>query len=239
MKSLPEPLDGLSLVHLSDLQLTGQLTRDYFHFVVDKANALRGDVVVITGDIVDREACLDWIPETLGRLEARHGVYFILGNHDKRIGDASRVRRALVQCGMVDVGGRVMTLEINGVEVHLAGNELPWFPLRADESLFAPQARATDVFRILLAHTPDQYIWAQDRAYDLMLAGHCHGGQVRLPLIGPIVSPSRFGARYASGLFSEGPTLMHVSRGISGTHPLRLNCPPELAKLVLKCAKSR
>ena len=233
LASLPQQLNGLSIVHLSDLHFTGQMSRAYYDYVVDRANEMQGDLIAITGDIIDSEACLEWIPQTLGRLRAKHGIYFILGNHDKRIGDASRVRKAMIQCGMIDVGGRTLSAEINGIEVHLAGNELPWFPLRAADELFRPQQRANSVFRVLLSHTPDQYLWARDRNYHLMLAGHCHGGQISLPLLGPIVSPSHHGAKYASGLFFETPTLMHVSRGIAGTHPLRFNCVPELAKLVL------
>ena len=89
-------------------------------------------------------------------------------------------------------------------------------------------------FRLLLAHTPDLFPWAQQLDFDLMLAGHNHGGQIRLPWIGPLISPSRYGTRYASGLFQEGPTVMHVSRGVGGEHLLRWNCPPELALLVLE-----
>jgi hypothetical protein len=69
-----------------------------------------------------------------------------------------------------------------------------------------------------------------------MLAGHTHGGQIRLPVIGPMVSPSRFGVRYASGVFHEAPTLMHVSRGISGLDPIRINCLPEVTKIILRPA---
>ena len=67
-----------------------------------------------------------------------------------------------------------------------------------------------------------------------MLAGHTHGGQVRLPWIGAIVAPSRHGVRYASGTFFEPPTVMHVSRGLSAEKPLRWNCAPELTKLTLR-----
>jgi predicted MPP superfamily phosphohydrolase len=67
-----------------------------------------------------------------------------------------------------------------------------------------------------------------------MLAGHNHGGQVRLPLVGPLISPSLYGTRYSGGVYYEAPTLLHVSRGISGEHPLRWNCLPELAQLVLE-----
>jgi uncharacterized protein len=239
LTSLPPQLDGLSMVHLSDLHLTGQLTRDYYRYAIDRANQLGGDLAVVTGDILDHAACLDWIPETLGRLEAKHGVYFILGNHDHRAGDVAGLRKRLTGCGLIDVGGRTLTLTINDAELHLAGNELPWFPLRAAPERFQPEALQAQAFRVLLAHTPDQYVWARDHHYHLMLAGHCHGGQVRLPLLGPVVSPSRYGARYASGLFYETPTLLHVSRGLSGTHPLRWNCQPEIAKLVLRYAETQ
>ena len=67
-----------------------------------------------------------------------------------------------------------------------------------------------------------------------MLAGHLHGGQVRLPLVGAITSPSMHGVRYAAGLFAAGNTVMHVSRGIGALTPLRYRCPPEIAMLVLR-----
>lgn len=69
--------------------------------------------------------------------------------------------------------------------------------------------------------------------FDLMLAGHLHGGQFCIPLIGPMLLPSRKGVKFASGTFYTRPTIMHVSRGISAELPLRLNCEPELAQLVL------
>ncbi len=67
-----------------------------------------------------------------------------------------------------------------------------------------------------------------------MLAGHTHGGQVRFPLVGPIVCPSWHGTKYASGFFHEPPTLLHVSRGTGSYFPYRLNCRPEITKLVLR-----
>ena len=91
-----------------------------------------------------------------------------------------------------------------------------------------------NAFRIFLSHTPDNLPWARRHSINLMLAGHNHGGQIRLPLFGPVYSPSAYGAHYASGVFWEKPTLLYVSRGISGRHPLRLNCPPELTRLTLR-----
>ena len=91
--------------------------------------------------------------------------------------------------------------------------------------------------RIALAHSPDQLAWAQAGQFDLMLAGHTHGGQIRLPWIGPIFTPSRMGVLHSSGLFNAPPTVLHVTRGVSGLLPLRLNCPPEMAHLRLHAIK--
>jgi predicted MPP superfamily phosphohydrolase len=88
--------------------------------------------------------------------------------------------------------------------------------------------------RILLSHSPDQIDWAQAHDFDLMLAGHTHGGQFCLPLIGAVLTPSLRGVKYASGVFSAPPTLMHVTRGVSAELPVRLNCPPELSRLTLR-----
>jgi predicted MPP superfamily phosphohydrolase len=71
-----------------------------------------------------------------------------------------------------------------------------------------------------------------------MLAGHNHGGQVRLPVIGPVFMPSRYGRHFDMGAFEIGPTLVHVSRGVSGKHPYRFGCKPELTKIVLRCEKA-
>ncbi len=235
---LPRELDGLSVVHLTDLHMTGQLTKDYYRFIVDQANQLDADIVAITGDILEKPHCIDWIPDTLGRLRSRYGTYFVIGNHEERLPDVARLRQALTDAGLVDLGSRWMKLEIRGVSMQLAGNELPWFGSAEHLADERPVDSAEPAFRLLLSHSPDQIHWARAHNFDLMLAGHTHGGQIRLPLIGPIVCPSRYGIRYASGVFYEPPTLMHVSRGISSLHPIRFNCPPELTKIVLKCARN-
>jgi predicted MPP superfamily phosphohydrolase len=92
------------------------------------------------------------------------------------------------------------------------------------------------MFRLCLSHTPDHITWARRHEVDLMLSGHVHGGQVRLPLIGPVVVPSLYGRRFDSGTFHLPPTVLHVSRGLSSEQPLRYNCRPEVTKLVLRRA---
>jgi predicted MPP superfamily phosphohydrolase len=231
---LPANLDGLTIAHLSDLHFTGRVTRPYYDLVVDQANQLDADLMVISGDIIDKRKCFGWLSEVLGRLRAREGVFFVLGNHDLRIHDEVGLRNELVKSGLVDLGGRFEMREIRGYPVAIAGNELPWFQPAANMRQIPTEHPAGRPFRIAVSHSPDQIEWARRNDVDLMLAGHTHGGQIRLPVIGPIFSPSAYGVRYASGTFFEDPTLLHVSRGLSGTRPLRLNCPPELALLTLR-----
>jgi hypothetical protein len=232
MANLPHELDGLRIAQVTDLHMTGQLTRPFFDLAIDWTNRWQPDVVMITGDLVDDSACLAWLPDTLGRLQSRFGVYAILGNHDQRLVDVPRLRQSLADSGIEDLGGRCKMCTIRDISVLLAGNECPWFPPAPPIEREWQQPRP---FSILLSHSPDQFPWARRHGFNLMLAGHTHGGQIRFPIIGPIICPSRFGVRYASGLFERPPTLMHVSRGLSGVHPLRFRCPPELTLLELRC----
>ncbi len=228
---LPAEWDGLSLVQLSDLHFRGAVTRAYFEAVCEQAAALKPDLFVFTGDLLDDPQLLAWLPETLGRLTAPRGQYFILGNHDWYL-DSPTIRRELERLGWTDLAGRCVSLNkpAAAAPVVLCGDETPWMGTHPD-----PSSVSAESFRILLSHTPDNITWARQQRIDLMLSGHTHGGQIRLPILGPIYSPSRFGCRYSAGVFWLAPTLLHVSRGLSGREPIRYNCPPELTKLVLKC----
>jgi hypothetical protein len=231
---LAPALDGLSIVHLSDFHFTGRVGKAYFREVVRTSNELQPDLVALTGDLVESAACLDWIPHTLGRLSARYGVFFVLGNHDLLTRDIPRLRRMLEQSGLIDLGGRQRQIEINGQPVLLMGNELPWI---THEPAACGFAGAAPPLRIVLAHTPDRLGWACAQDADLMLAGHTHGGQIRIPPLGAIFSPSAWGVRHISGIYYSPPTILHVTRGVSGDTPLRWNCPPEIARLKLLSVK--
>lgn len=232
LQGLPPTLDGFTILHLSDLHFTGLVAKAYFQEVVQIANDLTPDLVLLTGDLIDNPACLDWIPDTLGRLRGRLGCYFILGNHDLEVG-SQMVRATCDEAGLIDLGGRWVELQTGNGNIVLAGNELPWLTPAADLEQAPPPANQGGPLRIALTHSPDQMPWAQRHDVDLLLAGHLHGGQIRIPFLGPLVSPSWHGVRYASGVFHSPPTLMHVSRGVSGEVPLRLNCRPEITKLTL------
>ena len=231
LPQLPPVLDGLTIAHLSDLHMTGKITREFYDAIVDRTNRLEPELVVITGDIAEKVMCLDWIVPVFSRLKAREGKYFILGNHEMKLPDVGLLRRLMEEAGFVDVGSRAMRVPLRDTEILIAGSESPWFG--TNPSLTPDPCPLTPPFRLLLSHSPDQLPWAKANNFDLMLAGHTHGGQIRLPCIGALISPSMFGFRYAGGLYFEEPTLLHVSRGLCGDHPIRLNCPPELPLLTL------
>ncbi|MEN6405588.1 MAG: metallophosphoesterase [Thermoguttaceae bacterium] len=225
---LTPALDGLTILHLSDFHFIGRVGKAYFCEVVRIANQMRPDLICITGDLVDRSRCFDWIAETLGRLSARCGVYYVLGNHDARV-DVARLRQILQGHGLVDVGSRWLSMEINGSPVALAGDERPWF----DDWSGSDAAPPGEALRIVLAHTPDRLGWARRQNADLMLAGHTHGGQIRIPPLGAIFAPTRSGVKHSSGVFFASPTILHVTRGVSSDVPMRWNCRPEVAWLRL------
>jgi predicted MPP superfamily phosphohydrolase len=155
-------------------------------------------------------------------------AFAILGNHDSWL-DVRRINRRIKRLGIEMVGGGWKQIAIRGEPLIVIGNETPWIR-PAPDLTDCP----SDCFRLCLSHTPDTLPWARRHGIDLMLAGHNHGGQIRFPVIGPVLVPSRYSRRYDCGTFHEPPTLMHVSRGLGGTYPLRYNCRPEVTRLVLR-----
>ncbi len=241
---LPPRLDGYRIAHLSDLHFTGHVAPAWTAAAVHQLNDWVPDLVALTGDIIDSPECVDWLADALGHAQAPDGCYFILGNHDLRDVCPRRVDTTIRELGWTSVGGKVLAKHLRGggetggamgVDALIIGNEAPWFPAPDLAPLAAGnEAGEAAPFRLLLSHGPDQFGWARCRGVRLMLAGHTHGGQGRLPLLGPILSPSWHGSRYAAGDFYSDPTTMHVSRGLSGTRLLRINCRPELSLLTLR-----
>jgi uncharacterized protein len=225
---LPAEWDGLSILHLSDAHFLGTIARPYFEHVFERLSQQPADLVVFTGDLFDNLDLADWLPATFGRLDAPLGRFFILGNHDWYLDDAL-IRGWMGRLGWTDVAGRVVPVEHRGRTLAIGGSEVPWMGPQPDFSAAPPAT-----FRLLLSHTPDNLPFARENGVDLMLSGHNHGGQIVLPVLGPVYSPSRFGVKYAAGTFDEPPTLLHVSRGLSGRYPLRWKCLPEATKIVLR-----
>jgi predicted MPP superfamily phosphohydrolase len=225
---LPAAWDGLTILHVSDFHFRGTPEQEFFEWVLDHATADPPDLVALTGDYVDSEGHTEWIKPIFDRLRSRVGTVGILGNHDHWF-DAERIRKELESAGVRMVSNRWVELPVRDEALVVIGSEYAW--LRPAPDLAGCPGGP---FRLLLSHTPDNIGWAKRNGVDLMLSGHVHGGQIRFPIIGPVVMPSQYGRRYDCGVFQEGPTVLHVSRGIGGEHPLRYRCHPEVTRLILR-----
>ncbi len=208
----PQPTNRF--VHFSDFHYKGDA--EYAAKVVATINAIPADFVCFTGDLVEEArfapAALDFIRQI------RRPVYGCPGNWDY----GSRADFKLYEKAFAETGGA--WLEDRSVILGKAGLELVGMGLRGVHALGEPQAAR----RILLIHYPIQADRLDGRRYDLIIAGHSHGGQVRLPLIGAPVLPYGVG-RYDWGRFDSLGGPLYVNAGI-GTYqlPVRFNCRPEL-----------
>ena len=231
LPQIPAAWDGLTILHLTDLHFCGTPDRAFYAYVMDRCMKQGApDLVALTGDIVDSDWHYRWVVPILGRLRWNIGAFAILGNHDAWR-DVSLIRRRIRKVGMTMLGNRWQTLDVRGEPMIVVGNEMPWFTPMPDLS------KCPDTgFRLLLSHTPDHIKWARRNKIDLMLAGHVHGGQIRLPVLGSVFVPSRYSRMYDCGMFFESPTVMHVGKGLAGQHPLRFFCRPEVTRIILKKA---
>jgi predicted MPP superfamily phosphohydrolase len=223
---LPPECDGLTIVHLTDLHFSRRYGRGFFEAAAELAARREADLVAFTGDLVDDDDCIDWVVPVLSRLRGRLGQFAVLGNHDAHH-HPSRVRGELARAGFLDVEGRWVSLDVGGAAVAVGGTSYPWGPE------LDPAASPDAALRLVLSHTPDLFPRLARQGVDLVLAGHNHGGQVRLPLLGPVVMPSLYSRRYDQGFFRRGRSLLYASRGLGAKHPVRYGCPPELTRITL------
>ena len=225
---LPAALDGLRVLHLSDLHFIGRPAKAYFERVFHLCSHRPCDLLVLTGDLVDSDKHYEWL-RLLKMIKPSLCTLAIRGNHDAKF-DYEKVNSVLSELGFHVLGGQSKIITVKGEPLLVAGNEAPWLLPVPDVSSQQDQ----ECFRLALIHTPDQFRWAVQQRFDLVLAGHNHGGQIRLPGFGSIFVPSKTGRRYDMGLHQEGSTVLHVSRGLSGGHPVRYFCRPEATWLVLR-----
>jgi predicted MPP superfamily phosphohydrolase len=236
----------LSLTVIADLHAGGpNMGLERVRQVVDLANAQNSDLMVLLGDFVATHRFVTevvpnaaWSAE-LARLRAPLGVYTILGNHDWWHG-LPGVRGALAAAGIPVLENDAVKLGRAGEKFWLAGiGDQLAYPLgrgrfRGVDDLPGTLARLTDDDpAILLVHEPDIFVQVPDR-FALTLAGHTHGGQVRVPFLWPHWVPSRYGTRFAYGHIVERDRHMIVSGGLgTSSVPMRLGVPPEVLRIDL------
>ncbi len=217
------------IAHFSDLHFIDCPGVDFYRFMVVKVLEMQADAIVFTGDLIDKPELMATAVEILRPLTKTAPCFFILGNHDWRY-DYEHFRTTLAASGWKCVAGTHERMQLADRNVLFAGSELPWI------GAAPPSVNHGGIdLRILLSHSPDHFRFAQNNGYDVMLSGHTHGGQVVLPIIGPVYAPSIYGVSFAAGLFRLHQLTLHVSRGIGAKEPLRWHCRPELTCLEIYC----
>lgn len=240
-RDLPPALEGLRIALLTDLHATPGMPRDLLPRMVRRTNQEGADLIAITGDLAEDEGSLEYALDELAQLRAPLGVFMVPGNHDYRdVGiqrwhDAVSRRPSLVnltnRARLVRVSTQarpddVAILCIAGVDDLSHGRP------RLD---FLPSLEHRD-FTLLLAHHPDQAERARRAmdSVDLVVSGHTHAGQVRLPFFGAVVNSAEHPELYEAGVRRRPWTQVYTSRGIGTTHmPIRFLAPPEIAVLTL------
>ncbi len=238
LAGLPQDLDGLRIVQLSDIHLGPFLSVREFSRVIDAANELRANLAVITGDLISShgdplEACI----RELARLKADAGVFGCMGNHERYAGVERLTQRLAARAGIRFLRHHAEPLCFGDARFNLAGVDYQSLAgkqayLRGAERLVIPEA-----CNVLLSHNPDVFPVAVQQGYNLVLAGHTHGGQVTVEILDQAINPARFFTPYVYGLYRSGRAAAYVTRGIGTIGiPARIGAPPEISVLRLRKA---
>ncbi len=231
LKRLPRELDGMRVVHLSDIHHSPFTGREQVERAVELANSLQPDIVALTGDYISHEReyaapCA----ELLGRLRARRGVYAVLGNHDNWV-DAALITDLFRLAGIHVLNNEGLRYEDAGASFWLAGVNDTMVGLE-DLPLALAGSRDAEM-KLLLAHNPVILRRAARSGVDLVLAGHTHGGQVTWR--SEHSASGRVRRRILRGLGRRGETQIYVTRGVGTVVlPVRYGCRPEVSLLTLR-----
>lgn len=240
---LPKMFDGYRIAHVSDLHNAemGDDNKNLLAMLQD----VEPDMIAITGDLIDSrntdiEIALQFAEEAVKIAPC----YYVTGNHEARVSEYDDLKNGLTELGIIVLENERIDLDRNGETITLIGLNDPSFK---SDYLFGDSATVvkthlqklmdeSDNFTLLLSHRPELFeIYANDEV-ELVLSGHAHGGQFRLPFVGGLVAPNQgLFPKYDAGLYTEGNTNMIVSRGIGNSIlPFRFNNRPEVILIELQ-----
>lgn len=225
-------LHGLKVVALSDFHLYPFTNLAFLKEAFAIARSLKPDMVVLLGDFVDSSVdAIDELAPALATIDARLGLYAILGNHDCRKGPEI-VQAGLSKAGIEVLRNRGVSLQHGGSEIWLGGVDSFWGEPDLDKVL---SMRPSGAASVLLAHEPDIADRVASAGVHIQLSGHSHGGQVNVPGLVHGVLP-RMGRKYAFGSYRVGDMFLHTTRGLGMTGvPVRFRSDPEVTEITLVC----
>lgn len=218
----------LRIVHLTDLHVHPSLPLEYYQEVVSIAEQSKPDIAVFTGDFI---TSLDALPKLAKVLRpiARLETYAVLGNHDYWA-DANAVRKVITESRLRLLSDETISLAVGDNQIAVTGYDYPWGTKEKNIS-----SQRDDTLHVVLSHTPDNIYRISESSADLTFSGHYHAGQIRIPVVGPIVVPSVYGRRFDHGHFVVNDTHLFVASGIGAANPpVRIYCQPDIFVVDIK-----
>lgn len=245
-EKIPQSFSGYRIAHISDLHNTemGEGNEKLLNIIIDA----KPDIIAITGDMIDSyntniDIALNFTREAVKIAPC----FYVTGNHEARIPEYDTLITGLEEIGVIVLDNEKIELDESGESITLLGVKDPSFQtdyLFGDsETIMADTLdnlmQEEDKYCILLSHRPELFHVYVDNNIDIVLSGHAHGGQFRIPFIGGILAPNQgLFPKYDAGLFCEKETNMIVSRGIGNSIiPFRFNNPPEVIIIELQHEK--
>jgi uncharacterized protein len=264
ISNLPAALDGMRIVQLSDIHMSGYMPREQVRRAIDMANDLGADLAVVTGDLITgANDPLEECVEEIRRLSAPLGIYGCNGNHEIYADAEDRAEELFTRAGMRLLRHQNAVVSFRGAQLNLIGVDYQRERAPGGRRLTTlagvePLVRK-DAPNILLSHNPNSFNRAAELGIELSLAGHTHGGQIQVEILDHRLSPARFITDYVAGLYMrplftpaktvasqkflhattlQGPhAAIYVNRGLGTVGaPVRLGVPPEISLLTLRRA---
>jgi uncharacterized protein len=233
---LPVEFRGFSIGLLSDVHSCGFMSKDDMDHFVKAMNVLAPDIIFVTGDFVNsRTAEVYPFAESFSQLRAPHGVFGVLGNHDY-FADVDTVAKEVDACGVKLLRNDAVKITVGDAFINLVGVDDVGRGARAGDYIGKALASVTNAQpKILLCHKPYFMDEFASNAFDLVLSGHTHGGQIVFARINDTyITPASLFSKYVWGLYRRNGTQLYVNRGLGSVGlPFRVNCPPEMTKLTL------
>lgn len=240
---IPSEFSGFRIAQVSDLH-NAEFGEEN-SLLLNSLSESKPDMIAITGDLVDAQHTnIDAVLSFAEKAVQIAPVYYVTGNHEASLSQYSELKTGLEAAGVIVLEDKAIQLEHNGGIVTLMGLSDPNFTIKSNIFDEVPAMISTKLneltenkagYTILLSHRPELFDTYVSCGVDLVLSGHAHGGQFRLPLIGGLVAPNQgFFPKYDAGLYTNGGTNMIVSRGLGNSIiPFRFNNRPEIVLVEL------
>ncbi|MEK4742590.1 MULTISPECIES: metallophosphoesterase [unclassified Bacillus (in: firmicutes)] len=239
---IPSSFKGFKILQISDLH--NKKFGDNQETLIQKVKSINPDIIAITGDLIDSKSYdAEMSMQVIRELVKEYPVYFVTGNHEKWSGKYNSLEKKLKKQHVTVLRNEHVIIQKGGHEINLLGIDDPEFntgdidegSIVKDAIVKAKIETKPDRYNVLLSHRPEFLEEYAEEKVDLVLSGHAHGGQVRLPFIGGLVAPNQgILPKYTAGLYEQQNTSMMVSRGLGNSIiPQRVFNRPEIVVVQL------